>query len=429
MHWANKLSSSRSDGNEPVWLGSDAERIRAAWGSGAVMWAAEVGESLIAESASLELTLFNGSGSIVDALRRATTSTTMRVLAIVSGCGEPDMPVVSTEAAEATRDLARRGMEVSDFTRCIRFGHSVLASAFFDAVTDAGPQPDENGELRRVSALVFKLIDEFLVETTPIFLEERSAWGASKSAAQVELVKKILQGDPVDTTHAERVFNYPLSGAHLAVIAWSANPGDHTAHGLRATIDPVLESWGTPRSSLVVPVGSNALWAWGTFAPKGYNERVTTLPQFDGTHLAVGQIGVGLDGFRRTHLEARAVERLIRHGSRQPPPTMAHHDVDLDVLLLADPEAARCFVARHLGPLGADDPRMAELRATLRLYLDMDRSLAKVSAAEHISRNTVTYRVQQAFALCAHDNDTPTTKIRAALTIAQSLLGTPAPAH
>ena len=31
---------------------------------------------------------------------------------------------------------------------------------------------------------------------------------------------------------------------------------------------------------------------------------------------------------------------------------------------------------------------------TLRRYLDMDRSLAKVAAEEHISRNTVTYRVR-----------------------------------
>lgn len=390
------------------------------------MWAAEVGENLIAK-AGQELPLLGGSGSVVDALRRATTSTTMRVLAIVSGCAEQEMSVVSTEAAEATRDMARRGLELTEFTRSIRFGHSVLATAFFDAVTQAGPQSDDHSELRRVSLLLFKLIDEFLDEMTPIFLDEQSAWGASKSAAQLELVKKILEEDPNDLHSAERLLNYPLTGAHLAVIAWSVTPGEHTAHGLRAAIDPVLHSWGKPLASLVIPVGSNTLWAWGTFPAKGYCERVSRLPEFDGAHLAVGQIGTGIDGFRRTHREARAVERLIRHGSGRPPASMAHRDVDLDVLLLADPEAARQFVARYLGPLGTDDARMAELRTTLRRYLDMDRSLAKVAAAEHISRNTVTYRVQQAFTLCAHTNDTPTTKLRAALAVADWLLDPPAP--
>jgi len=44
---------------------------------------------------------------------------------------------------------------------------------------------------------------------------------------------------------------------------------------------------------------------------------------------------------------------------------------------------------------------MAELRSTLRNYLDMDPGLAKVAATKHISRNTVTYRVQQALSMCA----------------------------
>jgi sugar diacid utilization regulator len=57
---------------------------------------------------------------------------------------------------------------------------------------------------------------------------------------------------------------------------------------------------------------------------------------------------------------------------------------------------------------------MADLRSTLRRYLDLDHSLAKVAAAEHISRNTVTYRVQQALKLCAHPAGAPTTKLRAA---------------
>lgn len=44
-------------------------------------------------------------------------------------------------------------------------------------------------------------------------------------------------------------------------------------------------------------------------------------------------------------------------------------------------------------------PRMADLRSTVSLYLDMDHSLAKVASAKHISNNTVTYRVQKALSL------------------------------
>ncbi|MEU1549902.1 helix-turn-helix domain-containing protein [Nocardia sp. NPDC005745] len=388
------------------------------------MWAAEVGEDIIA-TAGHELPLLGGSVSVADGLYRATTSTTLRMLAIVSGCAEPKASVVSAEAEEATRDMARRGLKLGEYIRAIRFGHAVLTSAFFDAISAAGTAAQDASELRRVTLLLFTLIDEFIDAMTAVFIDEQSTWGASKSAAQLELVKKIVGGTLTDLNEAERLLSYPLNGSHLAIIAWSVSPGERTAHRLRAAIEPVLRCWGTPQASLVVPVGSNTLWAWGTFASGEHRKAGAVLPEFDEAHIVVGQIGAGVDGFRRSHLEARAVERLVRHGSGRPHASMAHQDVDLDVLLLSDREAARQFVARYLGPLGADDPRMAELRTTLRHYLDMDRSLAKVAAAEHIARNTVTYRVQQAVTLCAHTADTPTVKLRAALAVADWLLESP----
>lgn len=424
VQWLSKLSSSRPERPDLEWLGPDADRVRTAWGPGAVRWAAEVGQDVIAK-AGQELAILGGSVSVADGLYRATTSTTLRILAMISGCADPEASVVSAEAEEATRDLARRGLKLSEYTRSIRFGHAVLTSAFFDAISAAGATPEGDSELRRVMLLLFELIDEFIDAMTVVFIDEQSAWGASKSAAQLELVKRIVEGTLSDLNEAERLLSYSLTGSHLAVIAWSVSPGERTAHRLRAAIEPVLRCWGTPQASLVVPVGSNTLWAWGTFASGDHRKPEAVLPEFDEAHVVVGQVGTGVEGFRRTHLEARAVERLIRHGSGRPRGSMAHQDVDLDVLLLSDQEAARQFVARYLGPLGTNDPRMEELRTTLRRYLDTDRSLAKVAAAEHIARNTVTYRVQQAFSLCAHAADTPTVKLRAALAVADWLHDAP----
>ena len=157
-----------------------------------------------------------------------------------------------------------------------------------------------------------------------------------------------------------------------------------------------------------------------------FGHRRQPLPAFDGTHIATGQVREGLEGFRRSHLEARAVERLVRLRSASTHSTVAHENVDLEVLLLADPEAARQFAECHLGPLAANDPRMSDLRSTLLRYLDMDHSISKVAAAEHISRNTVTYRVRQAFGICGHDIGDPTTKLRVALLVRDWLDTSPA---
>jgi DNA-binding PucR family transcriptional regulator len=96
----------------------------------------------------------------------------------------------------------------------------------------------------------------------------------------------------------------------------------------------------------------------------------------------------------------------------------AHEEVELAALLTNDATAAREFVTRHLGPLAdTDDVRMGELRDTLRSYLDHERSTVKVAADQHISRNTVTYRVQQAFRLCQHSPDTSPLRVHAALSV------------
>ncbi|MEU1549839.1 helix-turn-helix domain-containing protein [Nocardia sp. NPDC005745] len=53
------------------------------------------------------------------------------------------------------------------------------------------------------------------------------------------------------------------------------------------------------------------------------------------------------------------------------------------------------------------------MRSTLHRYLELDQALARVAAAEHISKNTVTYRVRRALSLCGHEDSS--TNTRAAL--------------
>lgn len=425
-HWACRLSAAHPHRAELKWLGPDGGRIRTVLGDGAAAWAVEVGE-VAATKMAQEIPPLGESVYVFDALRRATTSTTLRALTLVSGCGEGDTSLASPESLEMARDLARRGMDLSEFFRAIRVGHAVLATAFFEAVTNLVPVSDLPSEFRNTSMLLFETIDDFIAVVTTAFRDEQRLWGASIAAAQYDLAKRIVEGEQVDLLQAEKVLCYPLAGRHRALIAGSVAGAGQIDHDLREVINRVLRCWGFPSASLVIPVGSNTVWAWAAVSSEAAHEPGTAPPEFDGIHIVAGQIGSGVEGFRRTHLEARAVEGLVRLRSSFPHATIAHEDVDLDVLLLADQEAARQFIAHHLGPLATDDPRMGELRSTLRRYLDMDHSLAKVAAAEHISRNTVTYRVQQALRICAHPKGTPTTKLRAALVAADWLVGSLAP--
>ena len=421
-HWACKLAGTRTHGSELEWLGPEGNRIRSTLGEGAVTWAVEVGEE-IAAKITQEIPPLGEGAPYFSALRRATTSTTLRALSLVSGVEDADTSLASAEVVEIAQDFASRGLELNDLLRSIRVGYAVLAAALLDAATRLAPSSDTSRELRAISVLLFELLDDFTSVAATAFVDEQSAWAASVSAARFDVATKIVNAEPIDPVHAERVLDYPLSDQHLAIIAWSDSALGSTGHDLRGVINPVLRHWGDCSSTLVIPVGSHTVWAWGAATPTVRRGRRGPLPEFDGTRIVAGQVGAGLDGFRRSHLEARAAERLVRLRTDARHATTAHEDVDLEVMLLSDPDAAHHFVVRHLGPLSTNDPRMAELRSTLRYYFDSDHSLTKVAAAEHISRNTVTYRVQRALRLCAHPPGASTTKLRAALLACDWLAG------
>nr|WP_308162768.1 helix-turn-helix domain-containing protein [Nocardia alni] len=311
-------------------------------------------------------------------------------------------------------------MELNDLLKSIRVGYAVLAAALLDAATDL-VTGESSAELRRVSMLLFEELDDFTGVAASAFLKEQSEWAAGVSAARLDLATRMIAAEQIDANQAEQVLGYPLRGPHIALIAWS---GRHLKHDLRSIVDPVLRRWGTPTATLVIPVGIQAIWAWGSVIPNPRGDVPEFAADLGETCVVVGELSYGLEGFRRSHLEARAVERLVRLHSGHPATAVAHEDVALEVLLLADPDAAAQFVTRVLGRLASDDPRMADLRSTLRRYLDMDHSLAKVAAAEHISKNTVTYRVQKALTLCAHTGGS-TTDLRAALRVHEWLYQNP----
>jgi DNA-binding PucR family transcriptional regulator len=105
----------------------------------------------------------------------------------------------------------------------------------------------------------------------------------------------------------------------------------------------------------------------------------------------VGPIGAGIDGFRRSHFDAVATQRLM---SRRPDLRVARFaDVQLVTLALADEQRAHEFVARTLGKL-ADADR--ELRDTLCVYIGEQFSAARAARALYTHRNTVLNRLQRA---------------------------------
>ena len=146
------------------------------------------------------------------------------------------------------------------------------------------------------------------------------------------------------------------------------------------------------RQLLTVIASSSSVWAWlASPADIDTGAITTATAQHPAVRVAVGPAGTGVDGFRRSHFDAVATQRLM---SRRPDLRAARFaDVQLVTLTLQDEQRAREFVARTLGKL-ADADR--ELRDTLCVYIGERFSAARAARALYTHRNTVLNRLQRA---------------------------------
>jgi DNA-binding PucR family transcriptional regulator len=113
---------------------------------------------------------------------------------------------------------------------------------------------------------------------------------------------------------------------------------------------------------LTVIASSSSVWAWlAAAADTGAGAIAAATAAHPAVRVAVGAAGAGADGFRRSHFDAVATQRLM---SRRPGLRVAGFaDVQLAALALQDEQRAREFVARTLGPLAGADRELRERHA------------------------------------------------------------------
>jgi DNA-binding PucR family transcriptional regulator len=108
--------------------------------------------------------------------------------------------------------------------------------------------------------------------------------------------------------------------------------------------------------------------------------------------LALGSTGAGLDGFRRGHLDALTVQRMLARLA-SPQQLATHDEVELVELLTTDPERADQFVRRVLGGLADAGPELTE---SVRGYLREQCNVTQAAQALFVHRNTLLRRLAQA---------------------------------
>lgn len=302
---------------------------------------------------------------------------------------------------DLARSLARRGLDVTVLMKLIRLGQGV----FWPAIMESAERSIENPSVRmRALQAVFErfgnYIETVLVDTLDVYQQERDLRMRSAHARRHELIESLINGGEPSIDGASRILGYELRRAHTALALWDVD--DSRTNDAFDRIEPLARELATALGAtgvLSTPSGSRGLWVWIATgdepAAQARSTAARSVSASSGLRVAVGRPGVGLNGFRRTHEEALAAQRLaLLSGCEQPITWYA--DVEIVSLLAHDSQGAQALIARELSGLTGRDHASDKLRRTTLAYLRCACSATAAARELGVHTNTVRYRIEQA---------------------------------
>lgn len=301
--------------------------------------------------------------------------------------GAPVAPNVGPETLAMARDVVRRGLDETAL-HGYRVGQNVGWQRWMALAFELTSDPAELRELLEVTARsIFSFVDATLAGIAREIDQERDQLTRGTHAQRLEVVSLILEGAPIGRERAETRLGYALERSHTAAIVWSDVPDDDPA-----VLERMAEAIGRAAGSrpLTVVASASALWVWVAGPrPPDLGQVARQLEELPHTRVALGPTAAGVTGFRRSHLDALATQRLM-HRTPGVLRLASYDDVQVVALVTQDEERAEEFVARTLGEL-ASAP--AELRETARIYLRERHNAARTARVVFAHRNTVLARL------------------------------------
>ncbi len=305
--------------------------------------------------------------------------------------GEPVEPYVSADMVDTARELARRG--VSELLMNVaRSTQNAAWDLWMKMAFSLTQDPVVLEEFLEVSSRsISEFIDSNMRVVTQIILEEKSAQAHDDPVDKRSLVSRLLDGRDVEAEQFGRRLGYSLAQRHHACLVWSETP-DAEIRPLEDMARALAQLTGTV-APLIVFAGPATLWAWSNAAkPLDLNLLQDVARQFPKIRAAIGSAGAGMNGFRRSHLEALTTQRLM--GRLAGSPAVATIDqVRMVSLMTQDARAARQFVLSTLGRL-ATEPTV--LQHSLHAFLANGCNITQTAEVLGTHRNTLLRRLERA---------------------------------
>jgi DNA-binding PucR family transcriptional regulator len=289
-----------------------------------------------------------------------------------------EAPVEVVETAQRTAEL---DAPVTIPLQSYRAGHRVLWAAWRAEIeTLQLPAKDRNALLEQGAAFFFDYADRCSAFVVEHYTRYRDELTRARTHRRYLAVNRVLNGqaDQLDEP------GYDFARNHLAVVL----VGDRSGDALARLAQPL----GT--RPFAVPLADGTAWAWFSTVRPPRPLPAETLASLEAeVTVGIGELADGVEGFRRTHRQARQALEIALRAER---PFARYCDVAAEALAGADDSRARDFVAHELSKLDDGGPTRAPLRQTLRAYFAAGANAAETARVLGVHERTIAYRLKLA---------------------------------
>jgi len=332
------------------------------------------------------------------------------------------------EAIGYTKEYVVRGLELSLMQRAYRTAQGVFGGIILERLRAATDDAERLAEaMAFFNAWIFAYVEAIERRLTDVYASEHEQWARGAAAVRAAEVRALLGGTgAADPAAVSLRLGYELDRIHVGFVVWSEEEGERPgdAGDLFAEMEraaaAVARSLGAGTPLTVAEGRHLACWAGCRSEPELSRLR---LPRsgVHGLSVAAGTPAPGVEGFVLSHHEALLARRVAQLRGDSDGAVATYPDLALEALLAGDPEAARRFAARELGPLVAGDDATARLASTVAIFLEEGSSFVRAGRRLGIHANTVGYRIRRAESLLGRPLTERQLELRVALRLARLL--------
>src|SRR5207302_450886 len=248
---------------------------------------------------------------------------------------------LSPEVLAIARDAIRRGADRM-LLSAYHASQNVAWRYSMQLLFSMSSEPKVLAEaLDLAASSIFQYVDDTVAALEEQIERERAELTRGTHAERLEVVNLILEGAPITSDRAAARLAYDLRGTHTAAIVWS-DPGSADHSELDRAAEQLARAAGATRPLTVIASGSS-IWVWFAaaheLAADAARAAVDDVPR---VRVALGLARGGIEGFRLSHLDALAAQRLL-HNLPGGVRVARFADVELIALAASDVERAGEF--------------------------------------------------------------------------------------